>query len=165
MKHILEYEDFLAEIYLLNFKNSITESEYNDIYEFGDIILECGFTKEEILIFLKEECGYEEEDALLFFFVNEGLWDKLKAGASAIKAGATTLKDKAVELKDKTAGIRGKVSDVYHKTRDVGSRVKDHLIRHKGKYILGAGALLGGAGLPAAALALGAGHYMDKHDN
>jgi len=149
MQHILEYEDFLAEIYLLNFKNNITESEYNDIYEFGDIILECGFTKEEVLTFLKEECGYEEEDALLFFFVNEGLWDKLKSGAS-------NLKDKAINLKDKT-------TNAYHKVKDVGSRVKDHISRNKGKYILGGAALASGVGIPAAAMALGLGHLADKH--
>jgi len=135
MNHILEYEDY--------------DDINNDIKELNLFFINEKFSYNEILSFLQEDCNFTDRELEIYLSLNEGLWDKLKSGAS-------NLKDKAINLKDKTI-------NAYHKVKDVGSRVKDHISRNKGKYILGGAALASGVGIPAAAMALGLGHLADKH--
>ena len=141
MKFILERNDYvdLNEcIYELNTELNNYDLTYDEII---DVLYECDFT---------------EEDVLLYLAINEGFLDKLKSAGSAIKSGYNNVKDKVNVARDK-------VKNVAYKVKDTAGRVKDHVKRHKYKYGLAAAALTGGAGLAYAPLALGAGHFFDKH--
>lgn len=142
MNYILEYEDY--------------DDINNDIKELNLFFINENFSYNEILNFLQEDCGFTDEELEIYLSLNEGIWDKLKAGAANLKDKAVNLKDKAVNLKDKAA-------NTINKVKDVGGRVKDHIYRNKGKYILGGAALASGVGIPAAAMALGLGHLADRH--
>ncbi len=131
-------------------------NELNDcITELNNELLEYELTYDEMIDVLYE-CDFTEEDVLLYLAINEGFLDKLKSAGSAIKSGYDNVKDKVNVARDK-------VKNVAYKVKDTAGRVKDHVKRHKYKYGLAAAALTGGAGLAYAPLALGAGHFFDKH--